>query len=239
MAKRLRLIDKGRRIGFEQLSDEDLLAILLTCVGDESECRATVSVLLEDFGGLCELWRLAHDGLYGLSPLSDRRAARLAAAFEIGLRCLERKQPVRAKVKCSADVFNLLGPRLRAIGNEQVWILALDGHNGLIARKRVAEGGQHGCAIQARDVLRAAVSLGASAFILAHNHPDGQVSPSREDLHLTQKLSAAAACIGIPLLDHVIIAGSQHLSMLNAALLRDRDTHDRQLSFDSDQGVHA
>ncbi len=219
MPRSLDLIAKARQLGFDQLGDDDVLAIVLASGRDTQECKAIAAVLLDDFGGLNGVWRLARDGLSGLSPLGPARWARLAAAFELGLRCLERKLPERGCIRCSADIAMALGPRLRTIPIEQVWVLGLDSRNALLARRRVAEGGQHGCAIQAPDVLRIVLSVGASAFVLVHNHPGGEPRPSRQDLHLTQKLSAAAACIGVPMLDHVIIAGAEHFSLLDAGLM--------------------
>jgi DNA repair protein RadC len=219
MSRRSSLIEKARQVGFEQLPDNELLAILISTERDESDCRAIGSVLLDDFGGWTGLWRLARDGLSGAAPLGPARAAKLAAAFEIGLRCLEGQAPARPSIQCSADIVRIMGPRLRALCNEQIWVLAIDASSRLICRRRVAEGGQHGCAIQARDVLRVVVTLGASAFVLVHNHPGGDPSPSRQDLELTQKLAAASVCVGVQLIDHVIIAGQAHGSLLDSGLM--------------------
>jgi DNA repair protein RadC len=103
--------------------------------------------------------------------------------------------------------------------HEQVWLIALDSRNGVIARRRVAEGGLHGCAIQPSDVLRAALSVGASSFILVHNHPGGDPTPSRQDLQLTRHISEAACCVGVPMVDHVIIAGDEHRSVIELGVL--------------------
>jgi DNA repair protein RadC len=216
MSKPSALIEKARQVGLDHLPDEELLAILISGQRDESDCRAVGAILLEDFGGLYGLWRIAREGLFGLSPLGPVRAAKLAAAFEVGLRCLERRQSARPTLRCSADIARIMGPRLRALPTEQIWVLAIDGSNRLICRRRVAEGGQHGCAIQARDVLRVVIALGASAFVLVHNHPGGDPSPSPQDLELTQKLAAASACVGIALIDHVIIGGPTHGSLLES-----------------------
>jgi DNA repair protein RadC len=211
----MRWIDKVRSTGMSDLGDEDLLTLLLTNGRDEVRSRQLAAVLLDEFGGVPGLGRLAHERL---GSIGEMGSLRLAAAFELGLRCLERSAPLKI-VRCSADIVPLLGPRLSRSLHEQVWVVALDSRNRLIARRRVAEGGLHGCAVQPSDVLRAAISLGASCFILVHNHPGGDPSPSRQDLDLTERLCEAACRIGIPLLDHVIVAGDEHRSLLDLGLL--------------------
>ena len=70
----------------------------------------------------------------------------------------------------------------------------------------VGRGGVHGCALLARDILTPIVRDGASGFVLVHNHPSGDPTPSQEDIDLTKNLQLAAGHLGIPLLDHVIVA---------------------------------
>jgi DNA repair protein RadC len=211
----MRLIEKTRNCGIEQLDDEDVLAVVMSTGRDDARCRQIAAILLEEFGGLAGVWKVSHEGFPSIGEL---RASRLSAAFEIGIRCLERRSR-RETVRCSGDIVALLGARLARSMHEQVWLIALDGRNGVIARRRVAEGGLHGCAVLAADVLRAAIAVGASSFVLVHNHPSGDATPSRQDMQLTERLSEAAACVGVPLVDHVIIAGDEHRSLLNLGLL--------------------
>jgi DNA repair protein RadC len=91
--------------------------------------------------------------------------------------------------------------------------------NALRAARRVAAGGLHGIHVQARDPLRIALREGASAFLLVHNHPSGDPTPSREDLDFTRAIADAARQVGAPLVDHVVVARSGFVSMLEAGLL--------------------
>ena len=110
-------------------------------------------------------------------------------------------------------------PKLAALDHEEVWMLALDGQNALKALKCVARGGQHGCALTARDILRPAIAGGASAIVLVHNHPSGDPSPSEDDIAMTRALAAAATVVGLPLLDHVIVARQGAFSLLDLGLV--------------------
>jgi DNA repair protein RadC len=198
-------------------SDEDLVATLVADrVGSASRKRA--EDLLSQVGGLSGLARLG-DAIPRFDGIAPAAAHRLAVAVEIGLRCAEPSLKPVPVVSCSDDVVAVIGPRLRYLQHEQVWMVGLDARNGVTSRCRVAEGGQHGCALLVRDVLRVAVQFGAHCFVLVHNHPGGDPRPSAEDVHLTEKISAAALCVGIPLLDHVIITRRGHSSLLKLGLI--------------------
>jgi DNA repair protein RadC len=110
-------------------------------------------------------------------------------------------------------------PRLAWLDHEEVWLLALDGRNGLKSAQRIAQGGLHGCALTPRDVLRPAVRDGASAFVLVHNHPSGDPAPSPEDVEMTRAVAIAADVVGVPLLDHVVIARGGAESLLDLGVL--------------------
>src|SRR5262249_48282426 len=104
--------------------------------------------------------------------------------------------------------------------HEQMWIFGLDGRNGLRTVRRVAEGGLHGCSVSARDILRAALTDAASAIVLVHNHPSGDPAPSSEDIAMTRAVELAAAAVGVPLVDHVIVTSDgRHASLLDLGLM--------------------
>jgi hypothetical protein len=105
-------------------------------------------------------------------------------------------------------------PRIGALEEEQLWVLALDGRNRLRGLRCAARGGAHGLSVTARDILRAALSEGASAFIVVHNHPSGDHLPSAEDVWMTGQLQDAAEVVGVPLLDHVIVTADGSYSSL-------------------------
>jgi DNA repair protein RadC len=97
--------------------------------------------------------------------------------------------------------------------------LSVDGQNGLKAARRVAQGGLHGCALTTRDVLGPALRDAASAILLVHNHPSGDPRASPEDMAMTRALSAACKVVGLPLLDHVIVARGGASSIFESGAL--------------------
>jgi DNA repair protein RadC len=83
------------------------------------------------------------------------------------------------------------------------------------AARRVASGGIHGLHVAPRDVLRMALREAAAGFVLVHNHPSGDPAPSREDVTFTRMVAEAAAVVGVPMLDHVVVARRQAVSIID------------------------
>jgi DNA repair protein RadC len=172
------------------------------------------AVLLEEHGGLARLARAGVGELAERAGIGAAKAARLAAAIELGRRAVfAASSDALPRLPDREAVERWARPRLATLDHEELWVLALDGHHGLRAARRVASGGIHGLHVGARDALRAVLREAASAFVLVHNHPSGDPTPSKEDVAFTRALAEGAALIGTPLLDHVIIARRRSTSV--------------------------
>jgi len=209
------------RSGVETLSDEDLLSLLL---GTGAVGRSVTELsrrLLEDNLGLEGLSRLGVHGLSRQHGLGPAKAARVAAALELGRRALTSLSAIERLELGSFDkVARWAGPRLCTLEHEEVWLLSLDGRNGLKSARRIAQGGMHACALTTRDVLTPALRDSASAIVLVHNHPSGDPRPSPEDVSMTHAVARACEVVGVPLLDHVIVARGGAASLLENDTVR-------------------
>jgi DNA repair protein RadC len=130
---------------------------------------------------------------------------RLAALTEL-VRRLNSSERSATHIRSASDVLLWAGPRLVHLEHEELWLLCVDGNHVLTAAERVAQGGLHGCGVTARDVLRPAVRNAAAAVVVVHNHPSGDPTPSLEDVAMTEQLAQACNILGVPLLDHVVVA---------------------------------
>jgi DNA repair protein RadC len=194
---------------------EALIAAVLA-PGASKSARATaaseaaVSLLCEmgGFGGLARATigeieaQLATAPRLRLPPLAAAR--RIAAAFELGRRAAN-DAVAPTSIASSADVAAWASMRLSSLDHEELWLLALDGRSRLRAVRCVAKGGLHGMGVRPADPIRLALRASASGFVLVHNHPSGDPTPSPEDVAFTQRVAAAAAVVGTPLLDHVVV----------------------------------
>ncbi len=217
--------ERALRSGLESLGDTEVLALLFGA--KSGSALGVAAAVLETVGGLGGLGHMGPIELGECSGMDPSQCLRVAAALELGRRCLERSLADDSEVIGSFEsVARWARPRLVCLDHEQVWLLVLDGRNRLRSAQRVAQGGLHGCALTPGDVLRPAVREGGSAFVLVHNHPSGDPRPSREDVAMTRLVAAAGELLGVPLLDHVIVARGGESSLLELGALG-HDGHDK------------
>lgn len=191
--------------GVERRSTRDLLAMVLR--------REDEHGLLERAGGIELLseaepaeiveWLVARSSPKSVAVKS---ANAVAAAFELGRRVAIARAKVPDRFDSAEKVAAWAQPRLAWLSHEELWLIALDGRGHVKATRCIARGGAHGAAVRAADPLRLALRVGASAFVLVHNHPSGDSSPSREDIVLTMRVARAAKIVGIALLDHIVVS---------------------------------
>ena len=210
-------LDRALAEGVAPLADHELVTLLLQPRSRKGSGVTSQKALA--VGGIEWLSRLSARALVEEASLSEDHAARLAAAFELGRRAAVLHAKPRQKVSSSNEVSAYVGAQLAALDHEELWLLSLDGQNGIRSFRRVAQGGLHGCSVSARDILRAALSDAASAFVLCHNHPSGDPTPSPADIQMTRVLSDAAELVGLVCVDHIIIGRGSYSSMLDLGLL--------------------
>ncbi len=107
-----------------------------------------------------------------------------------------------------------LRPRLALEPVESFWVVSLDARSRVVGLERVAVGTLTACLVHPREVFAAAVRARAASVVVLHNHPSGDPEPSHEDLVLTERLADAGRLLGIPLVDHVVVAHSGIRSLL-------------------------
>lgn len=199
-------------LNLQTLDDVTLLELLL---GGRSKGtgRNRAEELLGFGGGVDGLSRLGPTLLAQHPGLGQARATRLAAAFELGARRF-RTDVTRQRIDSLDAVIAWAKPKLLGLDHEEMWVLSLDGRNALYSSRRVGQGGLHGIALTAKDILRPALRDGASSIVLVHNHPSGDPSPSPEDIRMTRAVVSACNAVGLPLLDHVVVAREGAASLL-------------------------
>lgn len=205
--------------GLEGLTDQDLLALVLGTGCSGQSVAVLAARLLESEGGLAGLLRVSPHGLASRRGIGPVKAVRMIAAFELGRRAqVHARATPSARLHGYTEVVEWAHPRLALLDHEEVWLLALDARNSLKSSRRIAQGGAHGCALTTRDVLGPALRDAASAIVLVHNHPSGDPSPSTEDINMTRALASACEIVGVPLVDHVVVArdGASSLFELGA-----------------------
>lgn len=210
--------ERLRRLGPSRLSDAELLALILGSGGTGEDVDSLAARIMKDTGGLWALARLGLGGLARITGIGPAKAARLAAAFELGSRSLLRPDLGAAPLSNSEMVFERYGTRLMASPIERFIVVCVDAKNRPRAEREVARGGRTSCQVDPAEVFRLLVSESASGAIFIHNHPSGDPDPSQQDIELTGRLVSAGRLFDIRILDHVIVGSGRYTSLRDAGL---------------------
>jgi DNA repair protein RadC len=143
------------------------------------------------------------------------------AAFEIGRRSVA-DAGARWTIRSPRDVADRLQPRMSGLPREELRVLLLNTKNVVLRDQLVYQGNVSAALVRVAELFRDAVRIHAAGLIVAHNHPSGDPEPSPDDLHLTAEAIAAGRLLDIPLLDHLVIASSGHVSLRDRGVAFDR-----------------
>ena len=212
--------EKLLRRGPAALSDAELLALLLRTGTPGRGVLQMAQELLERFGGVAGLLHAGPDDLKPFKGLGGpAKRAELAAVLELARRALAEQLKERAALTAPGALKDYLQLHLAQRPHEVFAVLFLDSQQRLIALEELFRGTLTQTSVYPREVALRALRHHAAAVVLAHNHPAGDMRPSGADEALTQTLKAALALIDVRVLDHIIIAPGQTLSMAEQGLL--------------------
>ncbi|GGL36045.1 JAB domain-containing protein [Caulobacter rhizosphaerae] len=206
----------ARRYGVDILQDVELLTLWLSRAGVEDP-GAVAEAVLARFGSLTAV--LAADRAELLRHLDEDAVLDLKLAREAAIRVAAAVLPGRCLLTTSGAVQAYLRSCMAGLPREEFWVLFLDRANQLLLSERMGQGTVDHAPVYPREVLRRALEIGASAMILAHNHPSGDPSPSRPDLDMTKSIVQAAGALGISVWDHMIVGRDKVLSLKGEGLM--------------------
>lgn len=216
--------EKVLRSGPGSLSDAELLGLIFRS-GTRTKHGSTSAVqlgrtLLHEYGSLRDLSRRDLRELMRIVGVGPAKAVQLVAAFEIGRRIeAQQDQGDRIQVCSPEDVAAVYVPQMRDLRREVFRVILLNTANVIVGDHTVSEGGLAASIVEPRAVFRRAMLEHAAAVICIHNHPSGNPEPSREDIRITRQLVDAGKLMGIPVHDHIIVAGNGYTSMAERQLI--------------------
>ncbi|RCW76222.1 RadC family protein [Pseudorhodoferax soli] len=209
--------------GPQALADAELLALLLrTGIQGKSVLRMADELLAPPplgFGGLAGLLHMTAADLARIKGLGPAKRAELVAVLELARRVLTQQLRERPLFNAPQQIKDYLQLQLAGRPHEVFAVVFLDSQHRLIALEELFRGSLAQAHIYPREVVVRALAHHAAAVVLAHNHPSGNAEPSRADELLTQQLKAALALVDVRVLDHVIVAPGQALSLAERGLL--------------------
>lgn len=198
--------------GVSALSNAELLAILIGSGNGEESAVGLMRRLLGDYhNNLSELGKSSIEELCRYKGIGPAKAISILAASELGKRRKEEAAE-REAIKTSNDVYECFYPLMCDLPVEECWVLLLNQASKVIDKVRVSRGGLAATAVDVRCILREALLKRAVSMVLCHNHPSGNIRPSREDDRLTEQLRKSAEVMSLRLLDHVIVTDGNFYS---------------------------
>lgn len=213
---RERFLTRGGRF----LSHAEILAILLGTGSSRQSALALAQSVLSAFGNdMHALSETTVTDLLKFPGIGKAKAVALLAAFELARRVHATPGVKKQIVSDSQAAYTALRTKFGKLPHEEFWILYLNNANAILCLKQLSMGGITGTVVDIRLILKNALETGAVGLIVAHNHPSGQLKPSRSDITLTQKLAKAASVLDIKLLDHLIITESSYFSFADEKLI--------------------
>jgi DNA repair protein RadC len=208
------------RLGPTALTTTELVAIVLsTGRAGRSALDVAASLLAASGPDWADLLRRTPTELAHSPGIGPAKAARLAAALELGRRLQEERRPERLRIRAPADVYRWFAPRLADLAAEEFHVLALDSQSGVLRDLLVTRGILNSSLVHPREVFRGAIAESAAGIIVVHNHPSGDPTPSADDRAVTRQLVEAGRVLDLPVYDHVVIGRGRYVSFAESGLL--------------------
>ncbi|QSX06208.1 DNA repair protein RadC [Sedimentibacter sp. zth1] len=204
--------EKLLKHGASVLTNSELLALIVG-VGSKEDSAITLSqkILNNNNNGLHNLVELDAIALKSYKGINDAKAAKILAVVEISKR-ISRLKINKVKISSPESVAVLLLEEMRYLKKEYFKVALLDTKNNILAIKDISMGCLDSTVVHPREVFVEAIKLSSASIILVHNHPSGEVEPSKEDKNITNRIIECGKIIGIRVLDHIIIGDGIFLS---------------------------
>jgi len=213
---REKLLTKGASV----LSDSELLAILINNGNKEkSAVELAKDILKLGDQNLNELGKLSLKDFQKIKGIGEAKAITIAAALELGRRRHATAALEKTVIRTSADIAQYMRTRIKDFRYEVFAVLFLNKANKINHFEIISRGGLTGTVADPRIILRIALEQEATSLVLCHNHPSGNLRPSRADEELTQKIKMAARYLDILVMDHLIVSEEGYFSFADGGLL--------------------
>ncbi len=206
---RERLISRGA----SSLADYELLAILLRTGTKNQSVIEVAKNLRHSFETLGDLNDITYNELIKINGIGQAKAIELLAAIELGRR-IANPIILNNIIQTPKDAFNYLKIKMQYLHQETLMAVFLNVKNEVIADKIISIGTLDKTIFHPRDILKWALKYSCYGFIISHNHPSGDPTPSSADRQMTEALIESAKTMGVVFIDHVIIGKNKYYSFI-------------------------
>ncbi len=220
---RQRLKERYRKEGLDHFEEHQVLELLLFYCVPRRDTNPIAHELIHRFGSLAQVLEAPAAELEKVPGMGESAAMFVSLVHDLG-RYYQVNRGSRAEILTTLDQCGAyLVPHFYGRRNETVFLLCLDAKCKVLCCKEVGEGSVNSAAIPIRRVVEMALAVNATSVVLAHNHPSGVAVPSDEDICTTRRLALALHAVEIQLVDHVVVADDDYVSMTQSGMYRAQD----------------
>jgi DNA repair protein RadC len=206
--------------GQSTLSNAEILGILIgSGTREKSAVQLSREILQSVDNDLNNLARLNLLDLMKFKGIGEAKAVTIAAALEL---CRRKENDLPAKnlyIRSSRDAYLHVRERFQDLPHEEFHIVALNRANKVNGVTMISKGGTSGTSVDVKDVFKKALDLNASCIVLCHNHPSGNLQPSKPDIAITKRISSFGELIDLKVHDHLIVTNKSYFSFADAGML--------------------
>ncbi len=212
--------EKLLHFGPRHLTNAELLAILIGsgCKG-QSAVAIMQQLLAQNQHQLSRLNKMPLSAMLKINGIGPTKAVKIKAALALAARLAHTPNEKCVQLSSSQAVYEVLNPLFMNLAKEEFWVVYLNTANRVLAKKRLSSGGITQTVVDVRLAFKWALEVGATALILAHNHPSGNLEPSGADRKITQQFKQAAAHFELYVLDHLIFSEKGYFSFADEKLI--------------------
>lgn len=203
--------EKLEKLGVKNLTDSELLAILLRTGNKNESVNELSSKIIKTAGGLNKLSDMSLNRLMQIDGVALSKASIILASFELGFRTLNYHKD-KIKMRDSHEIYKYFKYDFINVKEERFYALYFDAKCKLIKKEEIFKGTIDSCVIHYREIFKIAIVEGAKFIIVMHNHPSGDVNPSDKDKEITEELMTYGEFLGINVVDHIIISSEDYFS---------------------------
>lgn len=210
---RKRMKERFMKSGLDDFAPHNVLELLLFYSIPRGDTNPIAHRLIDAFGSLSGVFDATPEELMKVSGVGESTAILISMIPQMARKYLEDKADAVNVVGGCGDIGAYLLPKFVGRTNEALMMVSIDNKNKVISCSVVAEGTVDSAKVSRRKVMEEAMKVKATRVILAHNHPRGVAVPSAEDVAMTREIGRLFAQVGIELIDHIIIADDDYVSM--------------------------
>ena len=219
---KLRPRERLKEVGVENLTDQELLAIILK-TGTKDKNVLDLSLDILNKYNLFDLDNISWTNLKTIKGIGEVKAIELLASIELGKRIVLKPKQDSIKLTSSKEIYEAVKYLFHNKKQEYFYCLYFDNNNILISKKLLFVGTINKSITHPREVFKEAYLVSASYIICLHNHPSGNITPSKEDIKFTNSLISLGKIQGIPIIDHLIIGKNKYYSFYDNGDLNEKD----------------